>query len=527
MPAASITNQMGQKQQLVRNVLSNYATQAIYGACNFVLVGYVVRKLGKESFGLIALIMSTIVITSLFERGISRALTKYVAEETERPGRPLLSKYVSTSFAWYLLAGVLGAFLMVLLANCSGQLFEIPADLQKEARAGWYLMGLSVALTFPFNSFQGLLDGHQRYDLVNAAHIVAIALRLGFTIAFFELFHASIMALFVIAVASFLLERVLWAVFAIRISGGLHLRPKNVSSKVFVTLAGFGTFVLINNVGNLIGYEAVKYVIGGEMHVVDVGGYTLIATIVVFAGMMVRSISRVLTPAASRLNALGQHDNQKLLSRLSTKYAMILSGAVCILPIFLLRPILHFWVGDKYRLEYLDMLAISGTVLLLGQWFSGMSVCMLQMVTGLGRVKELAIITLFSASGGLAFVWIYLHFCDKSLLAAVIGISVARVVGSLANFAFALKVLRLKAPILLQESVLRPFLAAAAPSLACYAISRYVDLFDLSCFLAVGALLVAAYAVCVWFFVLSRMERRDVLQALPRIVGKSNGNDTI
>jgi len=46
---------IGQKNRLIKNVLSNYVAQIVYGGTNFVLVGYVVRKLGKESWGLVAL----------------------------------------------------------------------------------------------------------------------------------------------------------------------------------------------------------------------------------------------------------------------------------------------------------------------------------------------------------------------------------------------------------------------------------------------------------------------------------------
>ncbi len=508
---------MSQKSRLIKNVLSNYVTQLIYGVSNFVLVGYVVRKLGTESCGLVALLMSTIVIASLLERGITRALVKYVAEEAEKPGRPMLSKYVSTSFAWYLIAGLLGGGMMVGLAHVSDRVFEIPLHLEADARIGWYLMGLRIAITFPFNVFQGVLHGHQRYDLVNVARNVAIVLRLFGTIVFFELFYASIPALLWIAIGSFLVERIMWVVFSYRITGGIHLNSAQISGKIFGTLLGFGTFVLINNIGNMLGYEAVKYVVGSELSITDVGAYTLIATIAVFSGMLVSSISSVLTPAASRLNALDQKEKQVRLISLSTKYAVILSGVVCIVPIFFIDPLLRIWVGDGYPIEYLSNLTFAGAILLIGQWFAGTSICLLQIVTGVGRVKGLAIITISWASCGLALSWAYVHFLNKSLLMVVIIITVARIIGAIANFIYGLRVFDISIISVLKESVARPLIVALSICALSFFLAKKLNLFDLTNLIWAGFTLFFTYFLLTWSLVLSRIEKTDLLSQLAKV----------
>jgi O-antigen/teichoic acid export membrane protein len=281
--------------------------------------------------------------------------------------------------------------------------------------------------------------------------------------------------------------------------------------------------ILVINVGNLLGYEAVKYVIGNKLDIADVGGYTLIATIAVYAGLLVRSISSVLTPAASRLESLGQKDNQRLLASLSTKYAMVVAGFACIVPLFLIRPLLHFWVGGKYPPEYLDMLAVAGAVLLGGEWFISTAVCVLQMFTGTAKIKVPAVVTLLWAVCGLCLAWAYIQFVEKSLMAAVVIITVARITGSVVHLIYGIWVFELRKGQLLGHSIFKPLVAAVLSCVPCLFVARFVDLFSLSGFLLVGTTLTILYAGLVWAMVLDHSEREEIVERVRHLFAGAGG----
>jgi Na+-driven multidrug efflux pump len=99
---------MRQSHRLILNVLSNYATFVVYGAANFIWVGYVVRKLGKDAFGLVSLILSITITTEILGRGICQALIKHVSAAIGKGQEEPINEYFSTSIAWFTICGVVG-----------------------------------------------------------------------------------------------------------------------------------------------------------------------------------------------------------------------------------------------------------------------------------------------------------------------------------------------------------------------------------------------------------------------------------
>lgn len=501
---------MNQRDRLAINVITNYATFMLYGVANFILVGYVVRRLGSDAFGLVSLILSLAVVTDLLGTGICQALTKHLAASVDKSDHKNDNAMVNTSLLWFTICGLIGGGIVALLGVHIERLFQIPPELVKISQVAMLLMAIKIFICFPFSTFQGILWAHQRYDLTNLSRLVAILLRVIGIIAYFELVKPGIIELIVISVISFVAERILWTIFSIRVSEKFYFGFSFISLKALIILVSFGGFMLIIHVANLLGYEAVKWVIGLELSVLDVGGYTLIATLAAFAGSLVRSIANILMPAASRLHALEQYEANTKLAFLSTKYAMIVSSGLCIMPVFLLKPFLTLWVGTKYSQEYLGDLALAGAVLLIGQWFITTAVCILQMLTGVGRIKFPAIVTFSWAVGGLAGVWIYLHWIQNSLLAVVIGITIARVIGSVIHLIYGMAMLQLQKTRFLMEAIVKPAITGIIGCVFCWSLSYYLDIYQLKWFLPVGFIVVGVYSLVIWVLVLGSHERAEI-----------------
>jgi O-antigen/teichoic acid export membrane protein len=270
----------------------------------------------------------------------------------------------------------------------------------------------------------------------------------------------------------------------------------------------------------MIGYEAIKWVLGIELSVMDTGAYTLIATLAVFAGATVRSIANVLVPVASRFDALKRHDKNTTLALLGTKYVMIVSGFMCLTPLFLLKPFLVLWIGDEYPVQYMSKLALAGMILLLGQWFITVAVCILQMLIGIGKIQFPAKVTIIWAVGGLGGVWIYLHWIGNSLLVAVIGIAAARAIGSVAHLIYGMTVFRLKSKEFLFGAILRPGLVGMTVCALSMVMMNHWDVYKIKEFTLTVILLFTIYAVATWTITLSSAERCAVLAALRPIANK-------
>ena len=501
------------------NVLSNYGTFVLYGLGNFILVGYVLRQLGKEAFGLVSLAISLTVFTHLLSTGVCQALTKHAAAAITKGDRREISELASTSLMWFVICGIIGAVAVAIMGIYLDRLFNIPPELLNTGRLAMQIMALNVLICFPFSTFQGVLWAHQRYDLTNVARAVAVILRVGGTILYFQLVRQGIMELIIISVLALVVERILWVVFANHVAGRITLGISRITRPAFLTLIGFGSLILVIHVANLLGYEAVKLLIGRELSLIDVGGYTVIASLALYVGTMVRSVANVIMPVASRLHAMERHETNVRLTATSTKYSMVISSAMCIMPVLLLRPFLIFWLGragnesgQTYTAEYISMLAQAATWLLLGQWCITTAVCILQILTGVGRVKFPAFVTLTWALGGLAGVWAYLHWVDNSLVAAVVVITVARVLGSVVHLFYGIAVLRIDKLKFLFQTIIKPGIAAAVACAAGVLLISRLDPYVLVNFILVVAASCLVYAIITWLVVFGSDDRDEVFR---------------
>lgn len=125
---------MRQRYQLIVNVLSNYGAIVIFGIVNFIIVGYVVRKLGGEGFGLVSLLLSLLIITDILGKGISQALIKHASAAISKKDKLEVNKLANACLVWLSACGLIGCVILASIGFYIDKLFEIPPDLVKTAQ---------------------------------------------------------------------------------------------------------------------------------------------------------------------------------------------------------------------------------------------------------------------------------------------------------------------------------------------------------------------------------------------------------
>jgi len=511
-----------QRHRLVVNVLSNYITLGLYIVTHFILVGYIIRKLGKDVFGLVTLAMSLTVIMELLGRAVSYALTKHLSAEIVKKENSQANEFINTSLAWFLLCASVGGIGCGIVANYVERLFDIPPALIRDARWAMWLIALRIFVCLPFSTFQGVLFAYQRYDLTNLSKAVTLIIHFFAVICYFQFVSAGIIPFVIITTIFLVAERLLWLLFSMSVAEDLRIKISLISRRAMTALFGFGGFIMVIYVANILAYEATKWVIGLELTVADVGGYSLIASVAVAGTGLVRSISTVLMPVASKYDALQQHDRNARLTLLATKYTMIVSSAMFLMPLLLLKPLLTLWISDQYMPEYIDLLARAGVILLLGEWFVTTVVCILQILSGVGRIRFPATVTLSWAVSGLGGVWAYLHWSKRSLLGAVVVITITRIIGTVVHMIYGLNSLKIPPKRMLLDSILRPGSAGVGACIISYFLLSNFNVYKpISFLLAVGAL-ICVYSCLVWTLVLCRSERTSIIQGICSIVSRKS-----
>ena len=130
---------------LVRNTLLNFIGQAVSILVGVVIIPFIVRGLGTERFGLLSLAWVILGYFTIFDLGLGRATTKYVAEALGKGDRDQVPRLVWTAVMVQAVFGVMGALALVAIAPLLVEhILNIPLELMAEAQTTFYLLALPI-----------------------------------------------------------------------------------------------------------------------------------------------------------------------------------------------------------------------------------------------------------------------------------------------------------------------------------------------------------------------------------------------
>ncbi len=331
---------------LARNAVLSFGGQVVPLAVAFFVIPPLIRGLGTERFGILTFVWMVIGYFSLFDLGLGRATTKFVAEALGRGEKENLRSLVWTSFVFNLVLGILAGLLLAALTPLlTGHLLKIPARLSEEARHTFFLVSLCVPLLLVSSVMRGVLEAGQRFDLITRVQVPAgsmmvilpfAGMLLGFRLPGIALL--LITARLVVASAYFLLCRRVFPVLREGFSyNHSYLRP----------LLSFGGWLTVSNiVGPFLTYLD-RFMIGSVISMAAVAYYTAPYEILIRLMVFPTSLALVLFPAFSSIGTASKELIGRLYSR-SIKYLILLMGPLVLIMILFAGQILRLWLGPDF-----------------------------------------------------------------------------------------------------------------------------------------------------------------------------------
>src|SRR5713101_6537628 len=163
--------------EILRNVGSSWFALGVNVLVGLFISPYILHRLGDEAFGIWVLIFSVTGYYGLFDLGIRSSIIRYVAKYAATGDHDQLNRLVNTAMFSY---GGIGLFAMLITLTAYSwvdSIFRIPADFLTTARLLFLMVGSSVALGFPLGVFGGILEGLQRFYLLNFTSIISTLFR--------------------------------------------------------------------------------------------------------------------------------------------------------------------------------------------------------------------------------------------------------------------------------------------------------------------------------------------------------------
>ena len=331
---------------LAKNTLLNFISQAVPLLVGVVTIPFIVRGLGTDRFGLLSLAWVILGYFAIFDLGLGRATTKFVAEALGKGEEKEVPCIVWTAVTVQAVLGIVGA---LALAGITPLLVErilnIPPDLVGEAKATFYLLALSVPVVLVSGSFRGVLEASQRFDLVNAVKIPTSALTFLLPLAglWLGLKLPGIVALILSARVGALIT---FIIMNFRITP--KLREYSGSLSLFPRLFAFGGWVTVSSIVSPILEYLDRFLIGSLLSIGAVAYYSAPYEAVTRLRIIPASLVMTLFPAFSALEGIKDRQRLGILFARSVKYVLLTLGPVVLAITLFAKEALQIWLGAEF-----------------------------------------------------------------------------------------------------------------------------------------------------------------------------------
>lgn len=331
---------------MIRNIIYIFFGRGLPLILGLFTIPLLVDGLGSERYGMLNLIYLILGYFGLFDLGLGRATTKFVAEYAARQEEKLLSELVWTAWGLLLLFGTVGGLLLVSLAPLLiEKILHVPNYLVQEATTSLYILGCAVPIMLLSAGARGVLEGKGLFAVATKVQMPFIILDLLIPLVILE-FTSSLVPIIgfmlcsrVVLVSMYLYLCLYHSLPSLRqyhSMGRMHMK----------SLFGFGGWLTLSNCISPIMEYMDRFLIGSLLSLSDVTYYVVPYTIVTKLYLIPTSVMTVLFPTFT-----GSFNSKEILIplyRRAVKYIfLIMAPCVSILIIFA-HDIMSVWIHADF-----------------------------------------------------------------------------------------------------------------------------------------------------------------------------------
>ncbi len=367
-------------KSIVRNTIFNLIGQSLPIIAAIIGVPVLIKYLGVERFGILSLLWMLMWYSTMLDLGLGRSTTKFIADALAKSNFDQIAKIFWTSVLVQVLIGVLvGLIFFVLTPLVVEKFLNITPDIIFETKLSFYVIALSIPIILVSASFQGVLEAHQRFDLVNAVlvpvKIGVLLLSIAGAVVGFKLYGIVIILVLMRILMIFVLF-----LFDLKVCPSIK-KIFSFDFKILPTLLSFGGWVTVTNIMNPILVYFDRFLIAAILSAGVLAYYTAPFEIVQRLWIIPASLNMTLFPAFSLMSGASQREKINSVFSKAVKLTFaVLFPIVFILSVFS-SEILKIWLGSDFASKSSTVFKILSFGILLNS-IAGFSATLLQ---GVGR----------------------------------------------------------------------------------------------------------------------------------------------
>ena len=367
------------KSILVKNTYLNFFGQVIPLVWGVICIPFIIKGIGQDRFGILALAWSIIFYFSLFDMGLGRATTKFVSEYLGKEEIEKLPSIIWTGLLFNILLGVLGGTILAIITPfLVTTILNIPPPLVAETYKTFLILAVSVPVLTSSLSLRGVLEGYQRFDLVNA--VKAPASSMNFLIPALTIplgFHLPeiVLCLLVTRLCAMFVYLILCFKVSPTLRKNFHIEKKNVR-----ILFSFGLWISVSSVVGPIFVYLDRFLIGSFLTIEAVTFYTVPHEIVTKLWIFPKSLVIAIFPLFSSLGIKLAKEIGDIYAK-ALKYLLLIMGAVILILVLFAEELIQIWVG----FEFVQRSTLTFQILAVGILINSLSRVSFTLLQGIGR----------------------------------------------------------------------------------------------------------------------------------------------
>ena len=490
-PTTYMSNELTRGTRLFRNSLLNLLGYVAPLVVAVFAIPALIRGLGTDRFGVLTLAWVLIGYLSLFDLGLSRALTKLVAEKLGEGQEQEIPALVCTAlFVMFLLGMGLMISVIILLPWLVRDILNIPKILQEETLNAFYLLAMILPIIITSIGLRGVLDAHQRFDLTNAVRVP-----LGIYVFLAPLlvlpFSQNLVPIVAILVAGRLISGLIHVPLCIHVVPSLR-HGMVLKWAMLGPLIRFGSWMTVANVVSPLMVYLDRFFIGALVSVTAVAYYAIPNEFVTKLLLVPWALMGVLFPAFST-SFVQDRSRAALLFGRGVKYVFLTLFPLIVLIVTLADDGLRFWLGGEFAQNSTRVLQW----LTVGVFIHSLGHVPYALIQGIGRPDLTAKLRLVELPFYLIVLWWLIN--THNIVGAAMAWVGRMVVDTVLMFGMAHRLLQIRTDmnwrklLVIGTSVLTLVIATLSTGL----VMKGLFLF----------MMILAYALTTWFLLLTSEER--------------------
>ena len=385
---------------IARGSLWNLAGFGTPIAAALIAVPFVVRGLGVERFGILALAWAILGAAAMLDLGVGRALTQVVARRRATGDTAELNSLVMTATAF------LGALAIAAAAGLAAAapwlvsaVFRVEPMFTVEARDAIALLALSLPFVICGAALQGVLEGHLRFDLSNLVRIPLSALNYLVPLAIVPLSTD----LFWI-VGGTVLARVFgflaFATLVHRVMGEEN-RPARLRPQLLRPVLALGGWMAVSTVVAALIIYLDRFAIGALLTMSALAFYVTPFEIVSRLAIIPGAVGGALLPAFASAAPAAPQEVDNYFGR-GLRYVVLLVFPAAMLVVLFAREGLALWIGEDFAAASTRI----AQILAVGLFANSLAMIPLIFLYGMGRADMAARIHLLELPAYAIVLWL-------------------------------------------------------------------------------------------------------------------------